>query len=76
MDVFTITQLLGKDPTDRNARNNTINLLRRHAITPIRRGWYDDETIRAFAAEYLAYMQKHPKQKHIPTPPDNPSNNP
>jgi hypothetical protein len=68
MDVFTITQLLGKDPTNRNARRNAINMLRRKGITPIRRGWYDDAQIRSFAAEYHAYMQKHPKQRHIPTP--------
>lgn len=65
MDVFTITQLLGKDPTNRNARNNTIAMLRRKGIQPIRRGWYDDAQIRAFAAEYHAYMDKHPKQRHI-----------
>jgi len=67
MDLYTI-QLLGKDPANRNARSNTVNLLRRHDITPIRRGWYDDETIRAFVAEYLSYMEKHPKQRHIKAP--------
>jgi hypothetical protein len=71
MDLYTATQLLGKDPANRNARNNTINLLRRNGITPIRRGWYDDEQVRAFASRYHAYMEKYPKQRHITSAPTN-----
>ena len=68
MDVYAITKLLGKDPTNRNARNNTINMLRRKGILPIRRGWYDAKQIRAFVTKYQSYMEQHPKQRHIITP--------
>lgn len=67
MDVYEITQLLGKDPTNRNARTNTVAMLRRKGILPIRRGWYDARQIRAFAAKYHSYMEQHPKQRHIMT---------
>lgn len=58
MDLYMITQEIGKVPNRVN-RQNTRNWLRRHNIQPLRRGWYDPAVVRPLIAEYLAKYKKH-----------------
>lgn len=63
MDLYAVTQALGKDPTSRAARTNVNILLRKHGITPQRRNYYDDKAIKKFAAAYHAGLTDGRRQR-------------
>lgn len=67
MDLYEITQAIGKDPTKRHNRITVSHLLKRYNIQPERRGWYESSQAAAFIARYQANQKHTPKQYKTPS---------